>query len=366
MTSKIIAWLCGILMGCGLAIQSFAAPQVKRVLTVAVGYQNAKQPLSSAATLQNIFYGSKGIRDYYLESSRGDLVLEVNVIPPITLAMDRLTGKCSWPRSQVEAALRAAGHNLESYDILAIVMMPPTTGCNGGGAFSGTPNIALSWSFNGMILAHEMGHNLGLGHANSIACLDPTTNKRSTMLIGRCDVTAYGNRMDLMAAQSFGSLSSTFRQMLGWSEPIIHSGGTASYTIGTIHGDGQLPTAVRIPLPNSTDPRVRTVSQRQLWIEYRQPIGFDAQKYSIMPRNYEGALVNITGQWQVSIPGTTRFYNVFCSAQHPCLLDMTPETLNHGDAALAVGKSWTDPLSGVTITVVERTPESLTITVVSP
>ena len=118
-----------------------------------------------------------------------------------------------------------------------------------------------------------------------------------------------------------------------------HPGGTATYTLAPYETPGGTTYAVRVPAS----------AKRQYWLEWRQPIGFDA---AVGTGATNGALVHI---------GYPNDYS--CGS---CLLDLTPATSTFGDAALAVGQSWTDATTGTALSVVSKTATALTLTVTTP
>jgi hypothetical protein len=48
---------------------------------------------------------------------------------------------------------------------------------------------------------------------------------------------------------------------MGWTEPVVHPDGRATYTIAAATRPGGLPTAVRVPLPFEGDGRSASCSR---------------------------------------------------------------------------------------------------------
>ena len=88
------------------------------------------------------------------------------------------------------------------------------------------------------------------------------------------------------------------------------------------------PRAVRVARGNGT----------YLYLELRAPFGTYFDNFTSTDPAVKGVSIRISNDW-----------NTIIQSQ---LLDTTPGTSGYGDAPLAIGQGWTDPLSGVTMTTV--------------
>ncbi len=215
---------------------------------------------------------------------------------------------------------------------------------------------------NNHYIRHEILHTMGLGHAKSISC----TNGMS--LGANCTIAAYGNQWDTMGDARGMMISAPLRETMGWTTPIVHKGGSETYTIHAATQSGGNATAVKVPLTITGRTDLSVTSQLNLYIEYRPPIGFDSgMNDSRWPNWANGAMINVTGTWRSLNLSTNKYMS--CSQSSPCLVDTTPTTTgtrSHYDAGLPVGSKWTEPLSGVSINVLSRTETTLVISVESP
>ena len=311
-------------------------------------------------------------RSFHAEGSGGahDLVAEVHPVL-LQLPQARPPGRCQRPdTAALSAALREAGIDLGGRHALVLVVPPSAQGCPGGvqtvfrhveadGTTRAVP-LAASWSLTERYVTHEIVHTYGVGHANSLSCHKAT-------LAADCRVREYGNAWDLMGHDGGGlrMISAPIRAYLGWTRPLVHQAGRATYTIGAATRAGGLPTAVEVRLPRAGGDAVKVQTPLALWVEYRAAYGFGTRMARARGGGFPGgAMVNLTGSWRSGTGDKAR--TIACARTAPCLLDMTPSTPTFGDAALAVGQTWTHPFTGTRITVDGRTDTALTVTVSSP
>jgi len=340
--------------------------QTTKVYGIATSYTDSKPFKRGPETLRKIL---RKVRDFYTEGSGGahEFIGEVH---PTTLELRQMrpAGQCQLPdRAMLSATLREAGINLREYRALLLVVPTSTLGCRGGvqTAFhhreaDGTSRIvplAVSWSLTDRYIAHEIVHTHGVGHANTLVC-------RNASLAVNCKTKEYGNVLDLMGHDggNFQMISAPLRARLGWTEPIVHVSGRATYTIGAAAKASSLPTVIEVLLPVAGNEAVKAHQPLTLWIEYRAPYGFDKRMGSSRFVNFAtGAMVSLTGYWEGTVGQESR--TVACPPRSPCLLDMTPKTHTFNDAGLAVGQTWTEPFTGTEIAVESHTETTLTVSV---
>ncbi|MBI3154352.1 MAG: hypothetical protein HYZ20_02990 [Burkholderiales bacterium] len=351
----------------GAAVAAQAAPAVTRVYGVVASYGDKRANPRGPATLAKIL---RSVHAFYDQGSGGRHEFVAKVHPQVlALAQPRPDGSCRLPDPGVlSAALRDAGIDLATYDALALVVPASRDGCKGGvqtafvhrdasGRARRVP-LAVSWSLTDRFVAHEILHTHGLGHAKALVC-------RGASLGADCTPREYGNVWDLMGNGSFQMLSAPLRTLMGWAVPVLHASGRASYTLGAPTRPGGLPTAVQVPLAFTGNDLVTVTQPLQLWIEYRPPIGFDKRMASPSLVNFAtGAMVNITGAWQGRVGRAVR--TVACPVASPCLVDTTPETGSFKDAGLAPGRTWTEPFTGIQVTVRSSGEETLEVNVALP
>jgi hypothetical protein len=215
----------------------------------------------SAASVEDLVFtdsGARSIDAFYREGSFGALWLTGDVVGPYVID-HRSTDACDvglWADAAEDAAW-VSGIDPEAYD-RKVYVLPERNSCGwaGIGQVGGTPSQA--WIFRcdqPDTFAHELGHNLGMGHASTPA-------------------SEYGDTSDVMGAGGWGlrHLNSPHREQMGWVDPTqviqISSGG--QYDIAPLELEpwrSGAPRALKIAKPDTGE---------FYYLSYRQPIGFDA------------------------------------------------------------------------------------------
>lgn len=133
-------------------------------------------------------------------------------------------------------------------------------GCQGVDlAYLGS-NVSVT---QGGVSSHELGHDLGLEHANTLLCRDPSTSAPVSLTPNaqNCESEVRDDPYDVMGNQQVSDLNALHRQQLGWlslSEMPNISSGDQTFEIGLL---------------DSTAP-VKAVSVAGMFsVEYRPPSG---------------------------------------------------------------------------------------------
>ena len=222
---------------------------------------------------------------------------------------------CNYSRIETEAvaAARAAGVNLSGYNIVAFAF--PNIGCGWAG-LGGGGNFWLNGNTSLRVISHEVGHVLGLGHANSVRC----DNGQYADTTG-CARNEYGSPFDVMGAASSGHFHAGAKTYLDYLE---ERAGTQGFQTVTRSGEYDI-----FPYATATTQvkalAIPRLANQRMHVEYRTPFGFDA---SLGTR--AGAKVQIT-------TGTNT------------LIDLNPATTTWNDAALEVGASYDETGTGIRV-----------------
>jgi M6 family metalloprotease-like protein len=158
------------------------------------------------------------------------------------------------------------------------------------------------WTNIDYLLAHELGHALGVVHANSWTCSD------NEILYGNCWHNEYGNYFDTMGNISHSlNFNAYFKEQLGWIpyEQILNINQSGSYSITPLEiNSGNKFAKIQIPGSTSTP----------YFVEFRRAIGFDMNlNKTRLIENQNGIFINRIQKSQ--LPETE-------------LLDMSPESSN--------------------------------------
>jgi hypothetical protein len=311
------------------------------VLVILANFSNTNDTSLPQSQAQQIMVTNSGsVANYYNEVSYGQQQLNVTVTPWVNMSI--ASPGCNYTNitNASDAAATAAGFTPSSYNFV-VYLFSYQSSCGWAGlAYVGFPH--KSWingtgSFNTKVIAHEMGHNFGLLHAGSLNCGAVTIG-------GSCGVSEYGDPWDTMGNVRAMHFNATQKSLLNWISTAsvkTHTSGSASYTLAPIESPGGSVYAVKIPTASS---------QRTYWLEFRQPLGFDAA-LSAYPNN--GAQVRVADpfEWNNGDDDTQ-------------ILDMTPGSAGgFGDSALVVGQSYLDSTYGINVIVTGASASALTVSV---
>ena len=304
-------------------------------------------PMPVLTAQQVMSTNADSVTKYFKEASYGQHQLNVTVtsswLRSSTLKTPTACGSTQWSQIQqaADAAAKAAGYTA-TYEY-HVYVFPRVSACGWSGlAYIGAPK----WAYiNGAgavathVIAHEMGHNFGLMHAGSVDC-------GSAVIGGTCSVSEYGDSFNTMGQGSSMHYGAAQKYSLGWiaaGAVKVHTSGTTTYTINPLELAGGTTYAVKIPV----------ATRRTYWLEYRQPLGFDAGLASY-PNN--GV------QLRVALPFETTCSGCNIDTQ---FLDLTPATSSKYDGALVVGKTFKDPQYGTTISVLSASATGVSVQVSS-
>ncbi len=188
---------------------------------------------------------------------------------------------------------------------------------------------------NQVVIEHELGHGLGVGHARFLDCGETGLTADR---FRDCTIDEYGDRYDVMGATDDGQWNAPHRDYIGWFSQTNIQTVTANgtYTLEPIETATQNLKALKI----------QRAANEFLYVEYRQPIDDDVGIDFGGSNVYGGASVHIAGVGQ---------YSTY-------LIDTTPPDEKYNIVILP-GAAFTDPKTGAQISVTSATAAALTLNV---
>ncbi len=232
----------------------------KRILYIRVNYaDDASEPISSEAA-ENLM---TEVSSFYRTHSQGRCWTTATITPLVTMPLAKAgyfvageNGEITWNAYTVlghaREAARAAGYDYRDYDFEVIRFNAPflrswaNIGARGAWLVSSHPATTI----------HEIGHNLGLQHAN----LWTGAN------------VEYGDVYDIMGNPGYyqrAGLNTIHKVALGWMESSQQKRVTASGVYRLYAHDTNQPASERTYVL-----RVRKDDERDYWIEKRQTFDF--------------------------------------------------------------------------------------------
>ncbi|WP_199878806.1 Ig-like domain-containing protein [Pseudoalteromonas sp. T1lg88] len=316
----------------------------QKTLVLMVNFQeNPTEQAMTNAEARELMFGT--INDYYKANSYNQIWFTGEVVGPFTVPLSNQECNIAFTLED-EAKKQAQASGIVLDDYTRFVFLTTGDGCSSNGSAT-TSSIPSRVIINGLkeprVLAHELGHNLGLLHANALDCSEGVFG-------GTCRTIEYGDSYDTMGSYDMGYFNTFQKERLGWmaasvAPEVTLAQRSGTYTLGAYEENNGQPVAIKIPRGLDENGK-----QRWLYIEYRQAIAHDG---FLADRSYKVFREDVTAG--IVIRQATEG-----DARSSQLLHMKPGSYyeeNFGfkdwrDPTLPVGATFTDPESGATISLV--------------
>lgn len=302
---------------------------VQNVAVIMVNFSDDNvQPVTPSA-MQNAVFTTTS--NYLRENSGEQTWLAGSVLGWYTVPLSKTNCDPAQIATLADQAATNAGANLSVYTRKFYVF--PKNACTWAGLADVGGANTRAW-FNGKFdldnFGHEFGHNLGLMHSHGLDC-------DLTPLGTSCTPLSYGDAADIMGNLE-GHYNAFQKERLGWIPSLATVSGSGRYTLSP-YENGTGTRALKIP-------RGLNASGQQTWyyLEYRQPVGFDA----------------VLGYYGTLSKGVLVRTGTSGDADSTYLLDMTPNSdtssgfVDLWDSALMAGRSYTDAGSNINVNVISN------------
>ena len=312
----------------GSSVQSLAAAPrsttgAQSIVVLLVNFQNDQRQPYTAADAESVM---TQVGTHYWLGSYEQVTITSQIVGWLTVAHDPTVCDPSTIARLADEAATNAGVDVAAYG-RRIYAFPQLAACSwwGLGSVGGSPSQAwINGTFAKKVVGHELGHNFGLYHANAHDCgaapIGPT-----------CSDLEYGNTIDIMGNPSSGNFNLLAKEQLGW----VNAGVSPPLTVVTESAAYAIPPYEALDARSKGLRILRSIDAAGVpsyyYVEFRQPVGNDA----FLLNN-----ANVTSGVVISLGS---------GADNNWLLDMTPETASWSDPALAVGRRFVDPDTGLRI-----------------
>ncbi|NBQ99284.1 MAG: hypothetical protein EBS48_00140 [Actinobacteria bacterium] len=277
--------------------------------------------------------------------------LTVRVTSTVDVSVVNSAGECEFAEMANYARKHIDDLGLENKtDNLMVTFTSDTKDC--GFAGLGEVGGPTSWTYAAPgyagVWAHELGHNLGLPHANSCNAGVPLT------YLTTCADVEYGNNADVMGSSNLTSFfSPTFlvaASFLPATNTTMWTGVSSTYTLVRADRTDLGVTAVRIPATNPA------AGDNTFWLQYN-PNRIGQVPAAASPTNGGVAITmepsanfasnSIAAEGVIGLANSTAY---ICDLTAPTS-DLSSRDLTT-DPRLVAGSSWTDPRDRFTVTLV--------------
>jgi M6 family metalloprotease-like protein len=332
-------------------------PGPRKTAVILVNFtSDTRQPWTTETVRQRVFTAANSTNAFYQEDSYGDVslvgknqgsgdiygwytVTDPGSDPNYGCNVDAIT-------SRAQSAAAADGFSATGYQHI-IYAFPAQASCGGWAGLGEVPGTQ-SWmngNISTRVVAHELGHNMGLHHASSLACTESGTPV-TIAPPSSCVRDEYGDPFDVMGSNLRRNNAWHLRQigfMPQANERTITDSGT--YTVSTTNTRGSEPQLLRVQRPSGAAPAYYDLELRSA-----------------------GGLFDTFLSTDPAVQGVTIHTDpVTTDITQSLLLDATPGSAGgFGDAPLAPGNTFTDGAIAITVQSVSAGTATLDIDMSAP
>lgn len=342
-----------------LSTQENKTTSNQKVAVLLVDFESTKSASVTKEEIKQVMFTDKSsVSNYYLENSYSKLKLAGDVFGTFTVKFSP-DQYCSnifsdlVPKAWDKAS--ESGIYLGNYDFVTVytpyLWNGRCAGIGGMGSIGKTQDIAFNW-INDVstphTFAHELGHNLGLAHANFVDCKGKSVTKR----LEGCDYVEYGDSTDVMGLHNSNTyqFNAPHKKALGWipESKIKQASISGTYKISRLEDQSSdLPQTLILKRNDAYDGYMDNY-----FISYRTPLGFDSnidKAYFPYSKYKTGANIHIHSS------------NLKYGPSDPTLRVDTSPTSDSYEANLADGEEFKDDVNGIKVKQLSHDDQSLTL-----
>ena len=320
------------------------ASTTKYVAVLLFNFQNdTRQPYTSAVANGVLFTNTNSVAAYFAEESYGQYAVDGAVYGWYTIPYDNTGCDYTTWASAARAQATAAGVTLGTYTNF-VYAFPSAAGCGWSGLayLPGTE----TWNNGSMTLrtnAHELSHNFGVHHASTISCTESGVRVALSANQANCSLAEYGDPFTVMGAAATRHSHGEHKAQMTWVPTADRLDVTSSstVTVGVQEQSGASPKVVRVARAGATN--------QFFYLEFRQPFGTQFDNFTSTDPAVNGVSIRVAPDYP--------------TRSQSWLIDTTPATSTYSDAPLAVGQTFTDPLSGVSFRTVSVSASGASVSV---
>ncbi len=310
---------------------------------------DTSRPMTTTEATNVLYSNSNSVNNYFKEVSFGKFSIigknspQAEVHDWVTIPLSKGT-TCDWGswHTAAKTELQNRGVDLSGYQSL-IFLHPAVSTCGhaGLGAINGQDgDINGETFFNTHVIVHEIAHGMGpsalpigLGHTYIYRCTD--SSGKQVALSASCVAATgegSGDWFDPLGHIYDNHYHGYHKARLGWipTSSIQTVTSSGEYTIAPLEKSTSGTQLIRVPRDQGAVPTY-------VYVEFRQSFGFD---------NFPSTAPAVNG---VILHFASDLDKDFGNWVDSYLIDTVPETATGEDAPLVVGKTFTDPVSKISI-----------------